>query len=212
MFSRYDQKFFIIVFVVLIQEPEHESHGLNIHLPLLIIREQQQEDVLFKASRTVAIFNLNQTNMDKKITFSGFSVLILILLCSLPIYAQDLTFIPDPNFKNFLNSEYPDFMNETGDSLIADSAATILDTLDCSNWNINNMSGIECFKNIKVLLCHFNNLSTTPDLSKNTALEVLLCHNSSLYALPELNANINLRELKCYGNYLTSLPDLIIQS
>ncbi len=77
----------------------------------------------------------------KKLTI----ILTVLIAITINSNAQNV-FIPDINFRAFLNANYPSFM--VGDSLIPDSAATLTETLNCSNKNIADLTGIECFINI----------------------------------------------------------------
>ena len=146
--------------------------------------------------------------------------------------AQSTVFIPDTNFRNFLNTNYPAFMDGSGDSLIIDSAATLTGTLNCSSQNIANLTGVEYFVNITQLWCFNNQLTSLPALTNNTALQelwctsnqltalpnlntalqVLWCNNNKLTTLPALTNNTALLRLECSGNQLTILPDLTINS
>ncbi|PCH67244.1 MAG: hypothetical protein COC01_06190, partial [Bacteroidetes bacterium] len=142
---------------------------------------------------------------------------------------QPKVYIPDTNFRNFINTTYPGFM--VGDSLITDSAALNTGVLDCSSQNIVNLSGVEHFINIQYLWCmankltglpdlsnlteliflecYFNpDLGSLPDLSNNTKLEKIYCTLNGLTSIPDLSSNVNLRELVCSANQIKSLPDL----
>ena len=134
--------------------------------------------------------------------------LILILGISLNNSNAQNVFIPDANFRAFLNATYPTFMDASGDSLIPDSAATLTGTLDCNSQNIAGLTGIECFININYLNCYNNQLTALPDLSANTDLQYIWCNNNQLTALPDLTANTALQILYCYNNQLTALPVL----
>ena len=123
-------------------------------------------------------------------------------------FVTDNVFIPDTNFRNFLNSHYPTYMDLSGDSLNIDSAATFAGTFNCSNQNIANLSGIEFFTGIFWLVCNDNQLTRLPDLSAITNLIRLLCQYNQLTALPDFSNNTTLQYLYCENNELTSLPDL----
>jgi len=128
-------------------------------------------------------------------------------ISTLPVVPTKV-FIPDTNFRNFLNATYPTFMDISGDSLITDSAATLTGTLDCNNQNIADLTGVEYFINITQLNCSSNQLTVLPDLSANTALQWLYCYNNQLTILPALTNNTALLYLYCYNNQLTTLPAL----
>ena len=117
-------------------------------------------------------------------------------------------FIPDSNFRNFLNATYPTFIDGSGDSLVIDSAATLTGTLNCNSQNITDLTGVEFFVNITNLYCNSNQLTTLPNLDSLTSLQRLYCYNNQLTTLPGLTNNTTLQYLYCYNNQLTTLPDL----
>ena len=134
--------------------------------------------------------------------------LTLLLSNGANIYAQSKAYIPDTNFRNFLNTTYPTFMDGSGDSLLIDSAATLTGILDCGFQNIADLTGVEYFVNIIWLKCIANQLTALPGLTNNTALLALECSNNQLTALPALTNNTALLALECSNNQLTALPDL----
>ena len=81
-------------------------------------------------------------------------------------------------------------------------------SINCRNYNLIDLNGIEEFTNLKYLYCHDNQLKSLPDLSNLTSLEYLSCSNNQLTSLPDLSNLTNLKYLSCYDNQLTSLPDL----
>jgi hypothetical protein len=137
-----------------------------------------------------------------------FIFLLLAMALTKNTIAQTAVYIPDPNFRNFLNVNYPAVMNVSGDSLIIASAATINGTLDCNHQGISDLSGVEYFSNITGLSCYNNQLTSLPDLSTITGLVILWCNNNQLTNLPDLSANTALANLDCSNNQLTTLPDL----
>ena len=139
-------------------------------------------------------------------------ILVIGLFIYQPAIAQTKVFIPDINFRNFLNAEYPTFMDAGGDSLIADSASTLTSVLDCNSQNISDLTGIEYFINITELVCFNNQLYSLPGLSANTALSKLWCSVNQLTSLPDLSANTALTSLNCINNQLTSLPGLSVNT
>lgn len=112
-------------------------------------------------------------------------------------------FIPDVNFRTFLNNEFPTFMDTTSDSLITDSAVTYTGALDCSFLNINDLSGVEYFVNVTKIECVDNGL-TTLDISSNIALTYLWCDANQLTSL-DISSNTALIDLRCSHNQLTSI-------
>ena len=66
---------------------------------------------------------------------------------------------------------------------------------------IADLTGIEYFTELVMLLCHENNL-TQLRLSKNTKLEVLYCHDNQLTDLRTENCD-RLNTIHCYNNQLS---------
>ncbi|MBL4624602.1 MAG: leucine-rich repeat domain-containing protein, partial [Flavobacteriales bacterium] len=137
-----------------------------------------------------------------------FFFILVCIFCFESSYSQSKAYIPDANFRTFLNNTYPTFMNGSGDSLIIDSAATLTTTFDCSWQEIDDLSGVEHFVNINQLFCYWNNLTTIPALTGNTSLLHLMCYNNQLTSLPDLSTNTGLEQIWANQNQLTSFPDL----
>jgi Leucine-rich repeat (LRR) protein len=145
----------------------------------------------------------------KSVRFIFILLLIVeVLLNHEPGFSQSKVFIPDANFRNFLNTSFPTFMDLSGDSLITDSASAFAGNIDCSNQNIADLSGIEYFTNIYRLECNNNQLTGLPDLSAITTLQRLYCHDNQLTSLPDFSLNAPLLDIYCENNQLASLPDL----
>ncbi|MFH1321651.1 MAG: LamG-like jellyroll fold domain-containing protein [Bacteroidota bacterium] len=145
--------------------------------------------------------------MKKLITLIPVIVSAMMLI-NKPGIAQTKVFIPDTNFRNFLNTNYPAFMDISEDSLITDSAATVTGSFLCAGQNIADLSGIEWFFNVQWLYCYNNLLTTLPDLSAFTNLKWLHCYDNQLTSLPDLSASTGIQQLSCYNNQLTALPNL----
>jgi Leucine-rich repeat (LRR) protein len=160
------------------------------------------------SSYLVSCISKLKTDMKTHTTLQKSCWIAFLIFTSLFLFSQEKVFIPDQHFRNFLNSEYPAFMDASGDSLIADLAATLTDTLNCSFLDISDLTGIGCFTNITALFCEFNTLSELPDLSSNGQLLELSCYYNDLIQLPDLTGNIKLRLLDCHENQLSSLPEL----
>lgn len=110
--------------------------------------------------------------------------------------------IPDVNFKAYLLGNT--VINKNGDNEIQVSEAIAhKSSINCSNKNISDLTGIEAFVNLTQLLCDKNQL-TNLDVSKNVALEILHCYENKLTVL-DVSKNIGLYTLYCYNNQLTSL-------
>ena len=92
--------------------------------------------------------------------------LLLILLCLPMIGLGQNVSIPDANFKAYLVG-YP-AINTNGDSEIQVSEAEVFTgIISVSDRNISDLTGIEAFVKLTVLICYNNNL-TNLDVSKNT--------------------------------------------
>ncbi|MBL4657821.1 MAG: leucine-rich repeat domain-containing protein, partial [Flavobacteriales bacterium] len=121
---------------------------------------------------------------------------------------RDKVFIPDTNFRAFLNTTYPTFMDLTGDSLVIDSAATLTGTLNVAGQNIADLTGVEYFISISSLFCSNNQLTSIPYLDSIPGLVSFYCNNNQLTSLPNLSNNTSLRFFDCGNNLLNSLPNL----
>ena len=112
------------------------------------------------------------------------------------------TYVPDDNFENYLEA------NSMGDGItLNDSINTlsveILMSLDVSNENISDLTGIEDFTSLLMLKCYSNPL-TTLDVSNNIYLTDLRCQSNQLTSL-DVSQNTALKTLFCFSNFLTTL-------
>ena len=110
--------------------------------------------------------------------------------------------IPDANFKACLVGNKD--INRNGDKEIQLSEASAFNgTIDCTDMNISDLTGIEAFTALTTLGCVLNKL-TSFDVSKNTALYDLYCGDNKLTSL-DVSKNTALSILDCGDNQLTSL-------
>jgi Leucine-rich repeat (LRR) protein len=112
------------------------------------------------------------------------------------------TYVPDDNFENYLEA------NGMGDDItLNDSINTLsiemLMSLDVSNENISDLTGIEDFTSLLMLKCYSNPL-TSIDVSNNIYLTDLRCQSNQLISL-DVGQNTALKTLFCFSNFLTSL-------
>ncbi|UZR98764.1 MopE-related protein [Chondrinema litorale] len=115
---------------------------------------------------------------------------------------QEIVEIPDANFKQILVNDYS--INTDRDGEIQRFEAHAYEgTLDVSNKNISDLTGIEEFISIKRLYCSNNNL-TSLDVTQNVKLLVLRCNNNFIETL-DISQNIDLYSLDFSENKLTSL-------
>jgi Leucine-rich repeat (LRR) protein len=84
---------------------------------------------------------------------------------------------------------------KNGSVLLADISN--VKSIDVSNSGITNLSGIEYFTALEILICK-GNVLTTINLSSNTALKYLDCSNNPLATL-DVSKNMLLIELLCNG-------------
>ncbi|WP_271765853.1 T9SS type A sorting domain-containing protein [Aquimarina algiphila] len=146
-------------------------------------------------------------------------LLYVAFLCfSFSTYAQ-YTAIPDPNFETALNA-YDDIAN---DNQVPTANIASLTTLDISNSNISDLTGIEDFVSLETLQVHDNNISTINlstlvnlitfratrnqltalDVSNQPALESLIVDGNLIETL-SINSTV-LKILQITGNELTTL-------
>ena len=110
--------------------------------------------------------------------------------------------IPDANFKAYLVGNA--FININKDTEIQVTEASYFNrTIDCSQQNISDLTGIEAFTALIGMRCGENQL-TILDVSKNTALTYLDCRQNQLTSLKVSGASA-LTSLDCRYNQLTSL-------
>jgi Leucine-rich repeat (LRR) protein len=112
------------------------------------------------------------------------------------------TYVPDDNFENILE------FNGWGDGItLNDSVNTLsvemLMSLDVSNENISDLTGIEDFTSLLMLKCYSNPL-TSIDVSNNIYLTDLRCQSNQLTSL-DVSQNTALKTLFCFSNFLITL-------
>ena len=111
-------------------------------------------------------------------------------------------YIPDANFKAYLVGNAA--INTNGDAEIQVSEAAIFGGgINCSNWGIFDLTGIDAFTNLDSLLCDSNSLIYL-DITSNGMLRVLSCSHNALTSL-DVSSNLALSNLYCQNNQLTSL-------
>lgn len=110
--------------------------------------------------------------------------------------------IPDANFKSALLENTSINTNEDEEISYAEAEA-FEGNLLISNQGIEDLTGIEAFKNIEVLTA-FNNSISTIDLSSNTKLKQVLLESNSIENL-DISMLPALEDLKVHTNDLLSL-------
>ncbi len=126
-----------------------------------------------------------------------FFIFLFIFLSN--INAQK-TYVPDDNFEQVLvDFGYDDVL----DDYVVTSNISGVTSLNVSNKNISDLTGIEDFGSLQNLYCGRNQL-TELDVTKNTSLISLICHTNQLTSL-DVTQNTDLTNLYCNTNQLTSL-------
>ena len=127
------------------------------------------------------------------------AILFIVLLTSSFVFAQN-TYVPDDKFEQAL-------IDLGYDTTLDDSVVTAnisgVTTLDVSEKEISDLTGIEAFSALTSLECWSNKI-TSLDMTANTALTNLNCWNNKLTSL-DVSKNTALDYLSLYKNQLTSL-------
>jgi hypothetical protein len=131
------------------------------------------------------------------------TITIILILFALKYKAQNYVSIPDANFVSYLQQNYPSCMN--GNQMDTTCLGIVNATyVSVNSLGISDLTGIQYFKNLKVLYCEYNQLTNLPELSDS--LTFLNCDHNQLTSLTNLSAVIYV--LYCAYNQLTSLPNL----
>jgi Secretion system C-terminal sorting domain len=149
---------------------------------------------------------------------------ILFYICVLltaVVNAQTI-YIPDSNFKTvLLASSSISGIAAAGNSLTPNTLTSV--KIDINNngeievnevqditylalvgYNINDITGIEYFINLKYLFCWDNNIVNVDNVSGLTQLERMFCGQNQITSINLTNL-VNLRVLGCQNNQFTSL-------
>ena len=116
-------------------------------------------------------------------------------------------YIPDANFIRYLRNAYPQVLDPQ-DSLIISTAETITTNINCPDYGIQSLDGIQFFKNISVLDIYRNNISFLPKLDSLKKLTQILAFNNKLDTFPDISNLKVLNRLFLGDNNLSYLPDL----
>lgn len=104
---------------------------------------------------------------------------------------------PDAYFRQYVSQN----IDTNHDGILTDAEAAAVKTLDLSNKDITDLSGIDFFPNLISLWCQ-NNKLTFLDVSANTKLSMLQCQNNKLQMI--VIEGTDLYDLQCYGNQIKS--------
>lgn len=94
-------------------------------------------------------------------------------------------------------------IDKDNNGIITQSEAEAASSLELTEWNISDLTGIDQFRNLDTLYCDYNNLSDI-DLTKNIKLKFLCCCHNKLTSI-DLTSNTSLTYLACGKNLLTSI-------
>lgn len=132
-------------------------------------------------------------------------LIFTIFLCTFStIKSQDYRYIPDSNFRVFLDSIGCPF-DLSGDSLdISSTFVRSINHIDCPAHSINSIEGIEYFISLDSFFCNDNSISFIDSLPES--IEYLDCSMNLIDSI--INLPINLHTLECSRNRISKLGNL----
>ncbi|MFL1580603.1 T9SS type A sorting domain-containing protein [Riemerella anatipestifer] len=134
----------------------------------------------------------------KKLLLSG------LVLSHIVVLSQNVN-IPDSEFKQALIKHYPKIDTNGDGEISVTEAEALTDRLDLSDKKINNLTGLEAFKNVEEIQLYYNTGSLTEiDFSGNKALKRVYLEGSNISSI-NISQNTELEDLNSYYNNLTSL-------
>lgn len=128
--------------------------------------------------------------------------LVFVLVSSWENLQAQTIQIPDTSFEKALIELGIDKNGKKGS--IDASDATGITELHISSKGIQNLTGIEAFKDLKFLKCNSNDLKSL-DLSNNKFLEHIECDSNQIQGILSLESMSKLEFLSCVGNMITDL-------
>lgn len=131
----------------------------------------------------------------------GTKLFTVVLLLTIAASFGQTTIIPDGNFEQALIDLGYDSGALNG-SIPTDNIKNVT-TLNISNKNISDLTGIEDFEDLINLTCSSNNLINL-DLSENTKLNKLICASNQLVSI-DISKNTSLNWLDCSKNNISHL-------
>lgn len=136
----------------------------------------------------------------KTINFLKPQYLFFLLLFPFVGFAQ-YTSIPDPNFEKALI----DLNIDSGviDGQVLTSDIITIRSLEIRYANISDLTGIEDFSDLELIICNNNNLQKL-DFSNNPKLTYINCSDNKLNSL-NISKNFSLEDLNCSTNNLNAL-------
>lgn len=128
-------------------------------------------------------------------------ILLIGLLCPASHHGQT-TAIPDPVFEQFLIDQGWD--TGTPDGAVSTANIQNISILNMNGLDVSNMTGVEAFANLRVLLLGNNPQLTSLDVSNNTALTDLSIHSTGIAQI-DIRNNGNLEKFFAYNTPLTTI-------
>jgi Leucine-rich repeat (LRR) protein len=129
---------------------------------------------------------------------------LLLILSFRKNFGQQLLWIPDVNFRTYLQNTIPGAMVGTSLNVTSTLVTGFNTPMDVGSLGISSLYGIQYFSSLSVLFCRDNFLVGLPPLPNS--LQYLYCNNNHLTSLPPLPNS--LKSLACWSNNLSSLPSL----
>ncbi|WP_299134030.1 T9SS type A sorting domain-containing protein [uncultured Tenacibaculum sp.] len=120
-----------------------------------------------------------------------------------------MTYVPDDAFETFLENN--GYGNGVIDDYVYTALVEISEGFNLHNGLVEDMTGIEDFKNMWFLGCRNNANLTSIDLSKNTKLTNVTLANNNLASL-DLNNNLILEKIYLDGNFNLGNVDISMLS
>lgn len=145
----------------------------------------------------------------------SFTLVLLMCLTLLPIFGLNTSaadehyleinemMFPDDNFRRWVIENLSVSGDGEGGYYMTQAQADSVTVINCSQNNIQSLSGIEYFTALEYLYCDANHL-TSLDLAGNTSLIQLDCARNNLNAL-NIRNNTALEDLWCENNSFTEI-------
>ncbi len=158
----------------------------------------------------VSKFNLSADDIDG--ANYTMNVFVTPPQCFRMVEDNECIYVPDDNFEAYLEANGMGNGVANDDTVLKANVSGVT-TLDVSNQNISDLTGIESFTSLQSLNCS-NNLFTSINLSQNILLEILDCGDTPLASL-DISTNTALTDLSCKNANLMSLDlstNILLQS
>ena len=128
------------------------------------------------------------------------ALISLVSICNAQI---ETYLVPDLNFRDFLQENFPEVL--FSDSLLDIEACSDILWIDCTSKQISNLDGIQFFTNLSHLNCSYNTITELLIIPNQvTHLNTSYCVN--LDTIGELPSTLSY--LNCNYNQITTLPIL----